>query len=50
MKCDISKKLSNTLKIESLPLWVLGNPRTMFIMISSQGLQEIGKGFDKLTF
>jgi hypothetical protein len=44
MKCAIFENLSTTTNMESLPLWVLGNPNTKSIMLASHGLSGIGNG------
>ena len=43
-KCAIFENLSTTPNIESLPLCVLGNPRTKSILTASQGFFVIGSG------
>jgi hypothetical protein len=44
MKCAIFENLSTTTNMESLPLWVLGNPNTKSMFIASQGLYRIDSG------
>lgn len=44
MKYDILENLSATIKIESLPYLGLGNPKTKFIDILTQGTLGTGKG------
>jgi hypothetical protein len=44
MKCAIFENISTTTNIESLPLWVLGNPRTKSMLIASHNLSGIGNG------
>jgi hypothetical protein len=47
IKCDILENLSTTTNIESWPLFVLGNPSTKSILISSDGVVGAGKGVYK---
>ena len=44
IKCAIFENLSITTKMLSCPNLVLGNPKTKYILIESQGLHGIGKG------
>ena len=37
MKCPMFENISTTIKIESWPLWVLGNPKTKSILTTSHG-------------
>ena len=48
MKCVILENLSTTITTESLPLLVLGKPKTKSIEISVQVSLGIGKGVYKL--
>jgi hypothetical protein len=43
-KCAILEKQSTTIKTLSLPLFVLGNPKTKSIEISAQGARGTGRG------
>ena len=47
MKCAILEKRSTTTKMLSLPLLVLGNPKTKSIEISAQGIEGTGRGIYK---
>jgi hypothetical protein len=47
MKCAIFENLSTTTKIESLPLFVLGKPKTKSMLMSSQGTLGTGNGMYK---
>jgi len=38
-------KLSITIKIESNPLAILGSPGTKFMLMSSKGVEAIGKEY-----
>jgi hypothetical protein len=44
MKCAILENLSTTTKIESLPFFDLGKPKTKSIEISTQGSVGTGNG------
>jgi len=44
MKCAILLNLSTTTKIEFIPLWVLGSSRTKSKVISTKGVDGMGKG------
>ena len=44
IKCAILENLSTTTKIESLPIWVLGNHNTKSMLMPYQGAIGIGKG------
>jgi len=37
-------KWSTTTKIEPKPIWILGRPKTKFILISSEGVKVTCKG------
>jgi hypothetical protein len=47
MKCAIFENLSTTIKIESLPLFVLGKPKTNSMLMSSQGTLGMDNGMYK---
>jgi hypothetical protein len=47
MKCAIFYNLSTTTKIESLPLFVLGKPKTKSMLMSSQRILGMGNGMYK---
>jgi len=49
-KWVILENLSTTTKMESLPYWVYGSPKTKSMLRSTQGLVGIDKGIYKLVF
>jgi hypothetical protein len=42
MKFSIFENISTTTNIETLPFWVLGNPKTKSMLIASHDLSRIG--------
>ena len=50
MKCAIFENMSTITRIESWPIWVLGNPKTKSILTASQGLLGMGNGWYNPTF
>jgi hypothetical protein len=44
IKCTILENLSTTIKIESLPFWVLGKPNTKSMLTFVHGHFGIGRG------